>query len=432
MTVTPSSHAAAGLLLTARIRPIHPFPARMAPSIVGKVLESLGSRPMRVLDSMAGSGTTLVAARLLGHEAIGFDSDPMAVLLGRAWLADTDSRAIGAAAVLVLAAARKTFKALRVRDAYPNGADKETRQYVRYWFDPLARRQLTALANNIASVEPARTRDTLWCAFSRMIIVKQAGVSLAADAAHSRPHRVYDRAPVRPFELFERSVAQICKNHAFNDGKTRPLGSVRLGDARALRVADQTIDVAVTSPPYLNAIDYLRGHRLALVWMGHSMASLRKIRSVNVGTERTCAVTGLPRHIEAAIDASGVPKKVNRWVRGMLARYIADMDRVIGEFARVLKPTGHLVLVLGDSTLNGHYIRNSAAITALGQHHGFVLTQRRARRLPGNRRYLAPPGSTAPDSPMATRMRTEVVLTFTNGVGGASRRAGASTRKRTR
>ena len=29
-----------------------------------------------------------------------------------------------------------------------------------------------------------------------------------------------------------------------------------------------SVDLTVTSPPYLNAIDYLRGHKMSLVWMG--------------------------------------------------------------------------------------------------------------------------------------------------------------------
>ena len=68
---------------------------------------------------------------------------------------------------------------------------KRLRDFVTYWFDPQARRQLTALAACIDCVRQGITRNVLWCAYSRLIITKQAGASLARDLAHSRPHRFY-------------------------------------------------------------------------------------------------------------------------------------------------------------------------------------------------------------------------------------------------
>ncbi len=64
------------------IRPIHPFPARMAPDLAISELTSL-KRGSVVLDPMAGSGTVLRQASENGLTAIGFDVDPMAVLISR-------------------------------------------------------------------------------------------------------------------------------------------------------------------------------------------------------------------------------------------------------------------------------------------------------------------------------------------------------------
>jgi hypothetical protein len=75
--------------LPKNIRPIHPFPARVAPELVWDELPDHTTK-LRVLDPMAGSGTTLVTARLRGHEAIGFDRDPLAVLIARAWLTNVE------------------------------------------------------------------------------------------------------------------------------------------------------------------------------------------------------------------------------------------------------------------------------------------------------------------------------------------------------
>jgi len=53
----------------------------------------------------------------------------------------------------------------------------------------------------------------------------------------------------------------------------------------------------LTSPPYLNAIDYLRGHRLALVWLGHELGPLKEIRANSVGAERAIPATDTNRDV---------------------------------------------------------------------------------------------------------------------------------------
>ena len=49
---------------------------------------------------------------------------------------------------------------------------------------------------------------------------------------------------------------------------------------------DKYIDKVITSPPYLNAIDYMRGNKFSLVWLGYSLSELRKVRSNSIGAER--------------------------------------------------------------------------------------------------------------------------------------------------
>jgi len=63
---------------------VHPFPARMAPGIALQVMADT-NESMRVLDPMMGSGTVLAMARSLGHRGIGYDIDPLAVLISKVW-----------------------------------------------------------------------------------------------------------------------------------------------------------------------------------------------------------------------------------------------------------------------------------------------------------------------------------------------------------
>jgi DNA modification methylase len=398
-------------------KPIHPFPARMAASIPWSVLEKRGATgPLRVLDPMAGSGTTLVVARKLGHEALGFDSDPLAVLIAAAWCSDVDERQVLRISQRVEANASDEWRSIRPSDAYPFGADPETRDFVEYWYDIKNRQQLAALARAITEVKPRSMRQLLWCAFSRLIVVKQAGASLAMDVAHSRPHRKYDRAPIEPVKAFLKSVQRMLAASPFKstaESDVPPIASMRVGDARALPLDRRTIDMVITSPPYLNAIDYLRGHKLSLVWMRHSIGELRNLRSANIGTEAGAGRRpGPDRVLQRTFHAGLREGELPNSQAGMFTRYLDDMQTVLAEIRRVLKDDGQAVIVVGDCTVRGTFVKNSAAIKSLAAEMGLRPVAERSRSLPANRRYLPPPQAKDAGHDLAKRMRKEVVLTL--------------------
>ena len=54
----------------------------------------------------------------------------------------------------------------------------------------------------------------------------------------------------------------------------------------SLPLADGSVDLIVTSPPYANAIDYMRAHKFSLVWLGQPIANLSHLRSKYIGAER--------------------------------------------------------------------------------------------------------------------------------------------------
>ncbi|MCK4823324.1 hypothetical protein KA005_46660, partial [bacterium] len=309
------------------IKPIHPFPARMAPSIV---LEKLLKRKtsLKILDPMSGSGTTLTAARSCGHNAIGFDMDPLAVLMSDVWCSDVDIQRMMKLSEEVLAIARKNV--VKLKDAYPVNAGSKTKKFIRYWFDSVNRRQLSALSAEIRKVKKKKERNILWCAFSRLIITKKSGVSLAMDISHSRPHKVYEKAPVEAFDAFQPAVKLILKRIPFTVNKANlPSAKIYKGDARALPLRDDEVDCVITSPPYLNAIDYMRGHKLSLVWMGYDLDVLKRIRSTNIGTEATSGISLEDNMYGKILLTMGKVKKVSDKNRKMLLRYVRDMDMVM-------------------------------------------------------------------------------------------------------
>lgn len=399
--------AAQGLREALGRHPVHPFPARMA---AGLALETLSNLPRgaTVLDPMVGSGTTLAVARAKGYRGIGFDVDPLAVLITRVWTRTIDPREVRQQGAHVLDRAKQVAPELAGRDAYPVATDAETRAFLRYWFDARARRQLTALSTAIGDVAPLGVREALWCAFSRQIITKQSGVSLALDLAHSRPHRKFRRAPRLAFQSFPDAVERVVWGCVHLQSRNRgPVTAIKLADVRKIPLKDRSVDLVFTSPPYLNAIDYLRCSKFSLVWMGYSIAELREIRGTSIGAE-VCGESN-PTY-DNVLDRLRLRPALSPRMNGILRRYVADTDRALREVTRVLAPRGRAVYVVGENTIRGTYVPTAEVVAFLAAESGLRLAGRRFRDLPANRRYLPPPGEG--QSALDTRIRREVILTF--------------------
>jgi DNA modification methylase len=395
------------------LRPVHPFPARMAPELVWDELPDQHPR-LRVLDPMAGSGTTLVTAKLRGHEVIGYDRDPLAVLIARSWLTNLSKEEVIAKGAEVLVRSHARAQNMRGIDAYPHSADDETKAFVRFWFDLKNRTQLAALSDSISRLHDHSLRDIMWCAFSRLIITKKIGVSRAIDVSHSRPHRGYEKAPVLAFDLFERAVKHIVRTAPFLGIKgDRQQSAVSLGDARALPIKDNTVDMVITSPPYLNAIDYVRGHKFSLIWMGHSIRTLRHLRATNVGTESASKGEAKDEATENIMRLMCPVETLSIRSARMLRQYVRDMRGVLSESRRVLRPNGSAIFVVGNCNIRDTFVQNSKCVEGLARELGMQVKNVRSRPLPQNRRYLPPPELLTSGKSLNRRMREEVIITLT-------------------
>ncbi|WP_155945392.1 hypothetical protein [Mycobacterium marinum] len=288
-------------------------------------------------------------------------------------------------------------------------SDEETLDFVNYWFDEPQQLQLLRVSKQINKVMDVRTRQALQVALSRTIITKTPRASLAADTSHSRPHRVIDRNKYNVYEGFIKSTNDV--QNLLRNRSIVVEANVRQGDARNLSgIPNGGIDLVVTSPPYLNAIDYMRGHRLSLVWLGYTVAQLREIRSNSIGSERIlpkAMLDGVSHLLElstdAGLDRSDLPM-------GVIARYCHDLATFSYQLSKKVKAGGKAVLVVGNSTLKGKYIRNDLMVQHSFQAAGFDCVDRQERQLPENKRYL--PISSKNSSPIDKRMRTEIILTL--------------------
>ncbi|MDF7796074.1 DNA methyltransferase [Pseudomonas syringae] len=389
------------------IRTVHPFPARMAPDLALQSL-SLLSEGSTILDPMSGSGTVLRQALELGHHAIGFDMDPLAVLMSKVWTSHVDVKIVENELAAVLSEALK----VDLRISRLPWLDDETSKFMAFWFAPLQRKALTRLSfvldqrrNSPLTAEREAALNLLQIALSRIIITKEQVASLARDTSHSRPHRVTRHSDYDVFSGFERSAQQLIRR--VSDQYISGFSQIKLGDARKIDLADNSVDAIMTSPPYLNAIDYMRGHRMSLVWLGHSIKELRSIRSRTIGAERSADGISESESVNIANSMCELDCLAGRQ-QGMIIRYAGDLIQMMEQAARVLKPTGTATYVVGNSCLKDIFIRNADGVTKAGEIAGLNLIESKERELPAGSRYLPITISGS----LSKRMRSETVLTF--------------------
>lgn len=389
-----------------KIKPIHPFPARMAPEITFEVLNGLAEKSL-VLDPMIGSGTVMRTISELGYKGIGFDVDPLAILMTKAWTSKIDEADFLKASGKILAAAKN----IDHTTIYLPWIDKDevTNNFISFWFASNQIADLRKLSYKICNYK--REYSTLYkIALSRLIITKNKGASLAADVSHSRPHKIKEHNDFDVLSEFEKSCRQIAKT--INTEKLKGEVKVKKGDARNLKsIRNGSIDSIITSPPYLNALDYMRGHKLSLVWLGHTINSLTKIRGNSVGTEKA------PNKNANIIQAKYIVRQIQNFdnlpakIKNMVYRYALDMESIVRESSRVLKKNRNATFVIGNSNLNGVYIDNTLIAEEAAHNYGLKLISKTEREIPENKRYLPPPKSSDTKG-LNGRMRTETIMTF--------------------
>lgn len=386
---------------------IHAFAAKFPPQLPRVFIEALTSPKEIVLDPMAGSGTTLVEAAIHDRHGIGFDLDPLAVKIARMKTQSLNASAVWEASKRIIKHAEKISGSIRtakqlLESSYP----PEALEFFRYWFKPETMYELVGLALGVRGIKDHRIRNFFEVVFSSVIITKSGGVSLARDLAHSRPHRVSDKDPKGAIESFSGKVVKALR--ALEEIQSFP-GSVSVvrSDSRWIPLADESVHLIVTSPPYANAIDYVRAHKFSLIWLGHLPSALTSLRREYIGAEINAEVPDLPsltaREAIKAITAKD-PLKGR-----VLGKYFTDMSFTISEMYRVLKPGRACVIVVGSSTIRGIEAKTALALSELGTHAGFMLASLKARSIDRDKR-LMPISRTSTYLGIEARMHQEYVI----------------------
>ena len=386
---TPGRGASAGGGLHA----LHPFAARFPYGLAGYFIEALTQPGDVALDPMCGSGITLLEGWLAGRSVVGVDLDPLARRQSVARTSALDHQAVRGAGVAALERAADLSAGVshpaNPLDVLRGGMDEATRDFLDYWFFPETQRELAALILAVRAEPEPGLRNLLEVVFSSTIVTKSGGVSRARDLAHTRPHRVADKQPRRPLRQFEILLNRAADAYASIDPAGVGRSSVIAGDSRRLPLQSDSVNLIVTSPPYANALDYMRAHKFSLAWLGDSIPRLSELRGRYIGAERQAGPDSsagqFPDSVRSVVDALARRDAARSRV---LARYFGDMGAAIGEMARVLRVGAAAVIVVGPSVMRGMEIPTHQCLADIAGAAGLDVTGVAPRSLDRDRRMM--------------------------------------------
>jgi len=364
-----------------------------SPELVAILLKELRLEEP-ILDPFCGIGTTLLACKQLGLNSIGFDVNPLAVLASRVKTVDYEVRVLKQAVDFVLRAKwRKPswkwrFELFPPSRAFPKGSFEEA-LFLREKIDEIRDEKVkNFLLLALASVLPEAS-----------FVLKDGGVLKFVKNKRVTPLR----------KAFERKLYRMLKD-VESSKVSGPIPVVEEGDARALPLVNESIGGIITSPPYLNNVDYTKVYGLELSLLFDDQAikrararSLHSFISADYKPQENVSIVEsvLEKILEensfnrAAFDrAGGLPLVVSA--------YFNDLFLAVKEFFRVLKPGASASVVVSNAVLPGFLVNVDECVGLMAESIGFkasawVCGERFAR-------------VNAPGIPREQRVRESVVI----------------------
>ena len=350
---------------------IHKYPAKFFPELPRWIIRRYSTDGEIVLDPFAGSGTTNIESQLNRRNSVGIDIDPFSRLLFQVKTTPLNRSAVESIVELLLEKLQRYNPSLVPIHTVPNFPYRDN------WFNKEILLELTYIINTIDSLQTDnQIRNFFKMCFSSIIrAVSNADNNCTRTVVRKRLNKqIYPSLALTKFaeSILINSLRIIEYSRVVNRRYTIELS--QNSDARSIGYPDSYFDLAVTSPPYVNAVDYPRTHQLEIYWLGICQGSLTPLKRLHVGTESV--LKDAYNHLHEIGDP--LADEVIRVIfekdrrRAYIAyKYLYDMRKNLEEVYRVLKKNRHYVIVVGNNTIRGQQFESWKYLMHLSEKVGF-------------------------------------------------------------
>lgn len=340
---------------------IHPYHARFIPQIPERLIDAYTNPGDTVLDPFNGSGTTTMVAGAMQRKGIGIDLNPLACLIARVKSRKYDIEGLERHVDSFLEEAQENIRAVdsqqRLDDlskSEPTQVPKEIPEFPDRdrWYTEEVLDQLGALYYLIESVEEKHLYDFYRICFSGILKpVCRSEEDWTYIGDNMLPDRKTNKlTPVnKNYDVYEKFKQQTkravrgIKKYAEAD----PIeADIYQQDSRQLnQIIKDTVDFAMTSPPYPNAVDYARYHRLTFYWFGWQITETKE-------------------------DEIGARSKRGR--KRAVEDYFEESREVYQNVHEVLQSDGRFCIVIGDTQHKNDRVEAVKKVTKMCKDIGFT------------------------------------------------------------
>lgn len=349
-----------------------------------------GNRSPLICDPFAGVGTSLVEAYRLGMGVIGMELNPFAALTAQVKLA-----APTLAAPDVTEATSSLIAALRQRlhageTAVPRTLPPEGFRTKSPFFAPPVEWAIRHIRDLIDDLPSPVLRDVVRVALGAILVplsLYTYNPSLSRREQRDRPLPDVAARLHAQLTMMAEDIAMTASHPQWQGwvaGQTRTVWQESVTNLTSY-VPPATVDVVVTSPPYLNNYHYTRNTRPHLYWLGlvSSPDEVRALERDMFGGSwqqaRTQPIPPLDVPLPDALHLIDTlcQKHPSAGVYGgrgwasYVATYLNASARFLRDVLTVVKPSGMVLIVIGNSVIQGIPIPTEHLIRQMAEWHGF-------------------------------------------------------------